>query len=294
MLCHPLKVDPTSDVGFRWREGLTSPARALPVNEFQITSHIVPGNGVTQLGGMILPNTLNYFSSSFSSYAFSAAYADVWRPEVRRLTLVRLNAVLERARKAGLQLPGDLPLLVIKEVNASHGADIVMSLFPRSRMIFLVRDGRDVIDSLLDANTADGWLTKGGAGKGGFETDDQRREFVREHSLSWTARMNICTRAYEEHDPALRRRVRYEDMLANTDASLGDLTGWLDLPGGPKRIQNIAKSHSFEAVPEERKGPGKIRRSATPGAWREGLTQEDQAIAQEIMRDRLVELGYEQ
>jgi hypothetical protein len=295
MLCHPLKVDPNSDVGFKWREGWQGEAPALPVNEFLISSHIVPGNGVAQMeNGVVLPKTLNRFSGAFASYAFSAAYEDVWRPEVRRLTLIRLYAVVERAREAGLKLAGDPPLMVIKEVNGSHGADVVMSLFPRSRMIFLVRDGRDVLDSLLDANKAGGWLTKRGGGKGAYETEEERREFVRENCLNWAGRMTICTRAYEDHDPALRRRIRYEDLLADTDGALADLAGWLDLPGGPKRIQNIAKSHSFEAVPEKRKGPGKVRRSATPGGWREGLTPEEQEMAQEIMGSRLVELGYEQ
>ena len=295
MLCHPLKVDPNSDVGFKWREGWLGEAPALPVNEFLISSHIVPGNGVAQMeNGVVLPKTLNRFSGAFASYAFSAAYEDVWRPEVRRLTLIRLYAVVERAREAGLKLAGDPPLMVIKEVNGSHGADVVMSLFPRSRMIFLVRDGRDVLDSLLDANKAGSWLTKRGGGKGAYETQEERREFVRENCLNWAGRMTICTRAYEDHDPALRRRIRYEDLLADTDGALADLAGWLDLPGGPKRIQNIAKTHSFEAVPEKRKGPGKVRRRATPGGWREGLTHEEQEMALKIMGSRLTELGYEQ
>jgi Sulfotransferase domain len=294
MLCHPLKVDPKSDVGFRWREGWEGEASALPVNEFLITSHIVPGNGVAQFeDGIVLPKTLNSFSGSFSSYAFSTAYEDVWRPEVRRLTLVRIQAVIERARQAGLKLEADSPLMVIKEVNGSHGADIVMSLFPRSKMIFLVRDGRDVLDSLLDANKAGGWLTKRGGGKGAYATEEERHQFVRENCLNWAGRMTICTRAYEAHDPALRRKIRYEDLLADTDSHLADLARWLELPGGPKRIQNIAKAHSFEAVPEKRKGPGKVRRSATPGSWREGLSPEDRQVAQEIMGDRLAELGYE-
>jgi hypothetical protein len=295
MLCHPLKVDPASDVGFKWREGWQGDASALPVNEFLITSHIVPGNGVAQMeNGVVLPKTLNRFSGAFASYAFSTAYEDVWRPEVRRLTLVRVQAVIERARQAGLKLGVDPPLMVIKEVNGSHGADVVMSLFPRSKMIFLVRDGRDVLDSLLDASKSGGWLTKRGGGKGAYETDEERRQFVRDNCLNWAGRMTVCTRAYEDHDPALRRKIRYEDLLADTDSHLADLAGWLELPGGPKRIQNVAKTHSFEAVPERRKGPGKVRRAATPGRWREGLTPEDQQVAQEIMGNQLVELGYEQ
>ncbi len=294
MLCHPLKVEPKSDVGFKWREGWQGEAAALPVNEFLITSHIVPGTGVAQMDdGVVLPRTLNGFSGSFASYAFSSAYADVWRPEVRRMTLVRLHAVIERGRESGLNLPDQMPLLMIKEVNGSHGADVVMSLFPRSKMIFLVRDGRDVLDSLLDASKAGGWLTKKGGGKGAFETEEERREFVRDNCLNWAARMNVCTKAYDNHDPELRRKIRYEDLLADTNSHLGDLATWLDLPGGPRRIENIAKQHSFEAVPEKRKGPGKVRRSATPGAWRQGLSPEDQEMAQEIMGRGLVKLGYE-
>ena len=271
MLCHPLKVDPSSDLGFRWREGWTGAAAALPVNEFLISSHIAPGAGATRMeNGMVLPMTLNRFSEDFSSYAFSIAYEDVWRPELRRLTLIRLYAVIKRAREAGLRLAADPPLMVIKEVNGSHGADLVMSLFPRSKMIFLARDGRDVLDSLLDANKEGGWMTKGTVGAVPHSNEEERREFVRENSLGWAARTTVCNVAYERHDPELRRKIRYEDLLADTEANLTDLASWLELPGGPKRIENIVKAHSFERVPEDRRGPGKIRRTATPGRLARG------------------------
>jgi hypothetical protein len=71
------------------------------------------------------------------------------------------------------------------------------------------------------------------------------------------------------------------------------LTGWLGIPGGPKRVDNVVRAHSFEAVPEGRKGAGKVIRSATPGRWREGMTREEQELAQEIMGERLAKLGYE-
>src|SRR4029079_8370198 len=162
--------------------------------------------------------------------AFSPSYADVWRPEARRLTLARLRAIIERAELAGLRLPPDWPLLVIKEVDDSHAADVVMSLFPRARMIFLVRDGRDVLDALVDANPPGGWLEKVGWGTGEFGNSQQKLEWMREHCRNWVARMNVCTRAFEAHDSALRQRVRYEDLLADTASRLSDLARWLDLP----------------------------------------------------------------
>ena len=300
MLCHPFQMEPHSQVGFKWREGWNGTVSALPVNEFQIAAHLAPGiygdstePTIADDSGTVLPRTLNRVTDYFASYAFSEAYADVWRPEARRMTLVRLYAVIERAREAGLDVPPELPLLVIKEVNGSHGADLVMPLFPRSRMIFLVRDGRDVLDSMIDANRPGGWTSRRQWGRAGFETEEERLAFVRENARNWTARMNACTRAYDEHEPSLRKRVRYEDLLAETPAGLGELERWLGLPSGPKRMETIAAQHAFEATPERGRGPGKLRRSATPGAWREGLTPEEQDVANEIMGDTLAELGYE-
>jgi len=292
MLCHPLKLNPRSEIGFTWRDGWTGQAFALPVDEFRIASHLVASSGAATVdNGTVIPDSINFFFNSFSSYAFSGAYEDVWRPEARRLVLIRLYAVLERARRAGLKLGEDIPPLIVKEVNSSHGADLVMSLLPRSKMLFLVRDGRDVLDSLLDGNRPGGWLLTGASG--GFTNGDERLEFVRESARGWLARTNVCMRAYENHDPQLRWRIRYEDLLADTERHLTDLTRWLDLPGGPKRVRNVVRAHSFEAVPEERKGSGKIIRSATPGGWREGMAPDEQSLAQEIMGERLAELGYE-
>ena len=233
MLCHPLKVDSRSEIGFRWRDEWTGEAAALPVDEFRIASHLVASSGaVTLENGVVGPDSINFFFRSFSSYAFSAAYEDVWRPEARRFMLIRLYAVIERAREAGLKLPADLPALLVKEVNSSHGADLVMSLLPRSKMIFLVRDGRDVLDSLLDGNRPGGWLLTGVAG--GFNSDAERHEFVRENSRSWVARTNVCP-SYENHSPDLRRRVGYEDLLAKDtpEGGLSDLAGWLGISNRP-------------------------------------------------------------
>jgi len=301
MLCHPFQMEPHSHIGFKWRKGWSGEAPALPVNEFQIAAHLVPGiygdstgdATVEDDGGQILPRTLNRVTGYFASYAFSDAYAEVWRPEARRMTLVRLYAVIERAREADLQVPQDLPLLVIKEVNGSHGADLVMPLFPRSKMIFLVRDGRDVLDSIVDANRPGGWLSKRKWGSDGLVSDADRPQFVREHALRWTARMNACTRAYQAHDPELRIQVRYEDLLADTADGLGRIERWLGLPSGPKRMESIAAQHAFEALPERGRGPGKMWRAATPGQWRESLSAEEQKIANEVMGETLVELGYD-
>jgi hypothetical protein len=295
MLCHPLEAKRSEPLGFSWPEDWRDPVPALAVDEFLISSHLAPHQGrVVDILGAPFPATLNGLFGRRSSYAFSTEFEDVWRPEARRLTLVRLHAIIERARAAGLPVVDGLPVLVIKEVNGSHAADLIMSLFPRSKLIFLLRDGRDIVDSLLDANSPDGWLTRSGLGRGGFETDEERLEWVRDMCRNWAARINVCSRAYELHDPDLRRRVRYEDLLAETQRELGDLAGWIGLPSDAPRIEEIVGSHSFSVVPEHLRGSGKRRRAATPGRWRESLTDQEQEVAFQIMGSRLEELGYEQ
>ena len=294
MLCDPLHPDREEPLGFSAPGGTRGVAPALPVNEFLLSAHLVPLQGRTvEIDGTLQPGTVNARYANKSSYMFSDEYADVWRPEVRRLTLMRLAAVVERARGAGLVEPGQTPFLVIKEVNGSHAADLVMSLFPRSRLIFLVRDGRDVIDSILDADGPGGWRAKRRGRTEAGDRDEKRLALVRQNSRNWEARMNVCARAYDEHDPALRRRLRYEDLLGDTPAVLGELLAWIGLPAADRHVREIAERHAFAAVPENRKGPGKVRRYASPGRWREALSPQEQRVAEEVMGDRLAELGYE-
>jgi hypothetical protein len=301
MLCHPFRMDPHEDVGFRLPPTWRGPVFTLPVNEFQIGAHLAPGmygdstvgSTIEDQDGTLVPRTRKRVNEYFASYAFSSAYADVWAPEARRMTLVRLFAVIERVRRTDLDLAEKLPLLVIKEVNGAHGADVVMPLFPRSRMIFLLRDGRDVVDSILDANSPDGWLTKLGWGLGGFSAPDERRRFLREAALQWVARMNVCERAYDAHDASLRMKVRYEDLLSDPTGHLEKLERWFPVPTGPKRLQSVVAQHSFGTIPDAGKGHGKFRRAASPGGWRESLTYEEQDMLQEIMAPTMRRLGYE-
>ena len=169
-----------------------------------------------------------------------------------------------------------------------------MPPFPRSRMLFLVRDGRDVLDSLLDANRPTGLADEGGGGVPGSSTTcGERRAWIREHCRNWVARMNVCLRrvrsARRRSAPArvLRGRARRHHRVSD-----GSQLAWLELPATSEEIRRIAAAHSFAALPDYAKGPGMFRRSANPGSWREGLADEEQQLVQEIMGELLVEFGY--
>ena len=52
------------------------------------------------------------------------------------------------------------PEFVIKDPNASHAAHAMAQLLPRARLIYLVRDGRDVVDSHVHAYGEGGWVAE--------------------------------------------------------------------------------------------------------------------------------------
>ena len=90
---------------------------------------------------------LNEIKREKPSYFFSDRYRDVWGPALRELIVARFDA---QARDTRIPAGAD-PLVIVKEPG-SHIADLLMSLFRTSRMIFLLRDGRDVVDSWLAAH----------------------------------------------------------------------------------------------------------------------------------------------
>lgn len=220
-------------------------------------------------------------------YFFSDDYEQAWQPELRRLVLARLHATSQRAsREHGLTDP----LVLIKEPNGSHAAELLMSLLPRSRMIFLLRDGRDVVDSMLDARAAGGWVEPGNVD---MSDPAQRLAYVRRQARLWLNATTAVQGAYAAQPEELRRTVRYEDLLSDPLATLGPLAGWLGLNRDDDALRESIEANAFEAIPRRLRGPGTPRRAATPGLWRENMTAAEQDAMLEIIGPRLAELGYE-
>lgn len=291
LLAHPLRLvdasqDPDDLLAFRAPPTWQGRVDAIPVDTTFIANHLAPLPGNADYGEDWEPRT---FAGTLGlnprpNYFFSPKYADAWRPELRRLMLVRFNRLVERT---GERYTVADPLVLLKEVAGGHAADLVMSLFPRSRMIYLIRDGRDVVDSQTAANRPGGWLPVKG-----YETPEERVEFVRRRSRTWVGDMKTIQRAFDAHPAELRRSVRYEDLLADTGGTVRPILDWLGLVRDERRLERAIEMNSFESVAPEIKGEGRFFRSATPGRWRENLTPEEQSIMQEVMAAELEALGY--
>jgi Sulfotransferase family len=216
---------------------------------------------------------MDQFRREDPDYFFSAASESVWRPGLRALIMERFASQL-----------GDRRYAVIKEPHGSQAAELLMSLFPRSRLIFLLRDGRDVVDSMLDAAQPGSWLIGSLSGFRGME----RSRALRMQAYLWRWRTEAVQSAFESHPEELRALVRFEDLREDPGPVIERLAGWLDLDPGP--IRDLAERSSADQI--ENKSRGTFVRSATPGLWREHLSAEEQAEVKGILGETLVRLGY--
>jgi hypothetical protein len=83
------------------------------------------------------------------TFIMGEPYREVWLRSIK-------NFVLEGATVRYPDLRED-QYLVVKEPNGSIGAPLLMEATPESRMIFLIRDPRDVVASRLEAFKQGGW-----------------------------------------------------------------------------------------------------------------------------------------
>ena len=222
-------------------------------------------------------------------YFFSTAYERIWKPRLRRLILARFDAQL---RDATRKRTVDAPLAVVKEPAGSQAAAFLLSVLPASRLLFLARDPRDVLDSIGDAVRAGSWL----AGQFGATSDPspaERMSVLRAQALRWLARTEVVTRTYDRLPERQRYLVRYEDLRADTVPVLDGILRWLglDIEGG--RLAQAVEKLSFEALPETSRGEGKFARAADPGLWRKNLSTEEQAMIREILGEAMLKLGYD-
>jgi hypothetical protein len=229
--------------------------------------------------------TLTEVKRSKPDYFFSDRYRDDWMPALRALIAARFAS---QAREVAAAEGIDEPTIVVKEPG-SHAAGLLLELFPSAGLVFLLRDGRDVVDSWVDAYQGGSWAQEEGA----FAVAPHGRlALIRWLASVWVFRTDAVQRAFASHDPARRVLVRYEDMLKDTAGQLKRVTETLRLRAGEEQVAEAAKEEEFERVAPGERGDGKEIRAATPGAWRENLSRHERRAMLEILEPKLRELGY--
>jgi hypothetical protein len=205
-------------------------------------------------------------------YALGEYYREAWIRSIRNFVLDGANA-----RFSGL---GEGIYLVIKEPNGSMGAPLLAEAFPESRIILLVRDPRDVVSSAMAAQRKGSWGDQWRADGGGDSlVDTDPDEFAQQWAHMYAVTLGKARKAYEAHEGP-KVVVRYEDLRADTLKTMNRLFSTLGIQVDEGELLRTVERHAWENVPENKKGPDKPHRKATPGGWKEDLTPEQAKIVE--------------
>ena len=192
------------------------------INESKINDHL----GVEVSDGKAGTAIRIEKSASRKTYFFSDEFKPVWKIYLRKLVLNRIHAQFQDLSKK----------IILKEPAARYVAYSTLSnCFPKSKMIVILRDGRDVLDSQMDALTF-GYLPGGRFTKKGPQPSRRsilllqmltkfqiyatlvkwlvpykRRATITNRAENWVKIVNRLMEAYNNHSEKLRYLLRYED-----------------------------------------------------------------------------------
>jgi Sulfotransferase domain len=181
--------------------------------------------------------------------------------------------------------------LIIKEPNGSIGAPLLSEAMPVSRVIFLVRDPRDVAASGLDAARKGSWQYENAADRGWKRealADNQPDVWVRRRAQNYVRHAGKARDAYEAHKGP-KVLIRYEELRDDTLGTMERLYSTLGIEVGGGDLARAVEKHAWENIPQKVKGQGKFYRKATPGGWREDLTPSQVEIVEQVSAPLLKE-----
>jgi sulfotransferase family protein len=172
--------------------------------------------------------------------------------------------------------------------------DDIRLILPEARVVHLIRDGRDVVASLLAASHT--WGTA-------WAPHTARRA-----ARTWVANVQNARRAGAQFPADRYCEIRYEELSARTARVLRRVTDFLGLEWAETDLDAAIRANTadelragrgtdirlggeFQSEGRVTEPEGFVRR-ATVGAWRQDLSPGQRFVVSWVARDLLRELGY--
>jgi hypothetical protein len=160
-----------------------------------------------------------------------------------------------------------------KSTFVVHHGERVLQVFPRARMLWLVRDPRDVAVS------------------------SRRSVFSPFHPLHvaelW-AEQQALAGALEQRHPGAVLRVHYEELVREPDAQIVRILAFLgeEMEPAVSRFYERAAAKHQAALSESWANTARPARPDSVGAWRHALLPREVAVVEAVAGPAMAELGY--
>lgn len=192
-----------------------------------------------------------------------------------------LRDFLRRTYERVLQTKPNATHILDKHPGYAFHTATIRAFFPTARFLHVIRDGRDVVASMLAARRDMGF---------GGET-------AAACAIEWRDSILAARRAAAEEKSYLE--VRYEQLLADPVGSLRTVLEFCGLRCDPDLAARIVEDNRFERMKAARKSPvagiqepaGHFRKGRA-GSWREELSPGQLAEVLRVAGSLLAELGY--
>jgi hypothetical protein len=216
---------------------------------------------------------------------------------------VSAHSCLECTRecRAAAGLPADAvgPCVELRELSrfgdASpdliYCAEALTYAFPDARIVQVIRDGRDVVTSMLADPVVMSWFRPSFVNVDtefpnpffGIETEDDRELWpglspAARCALRWRWSVRLAARLHHSLPAGQLKTIRYEDLLSKPDAALAELSRFTGTTVSAAEIRDVARTFRQR---------GRPRQPAGSTLSTEDATQIDKLAGEELRR-----LGY--
>jgi hypothetical protein len=210
-------------------------------------------------------------------YFFSKLHKNNWIQPLRKLILARVFSQTQTIEKN----------VIVKDPVGCNGTDILLDALPNSKIIYLIRDGRDEVDSRIDMHSPKSWARLK------ILSGENRIKAIEYYSKIWVINNRHIYTAFNSHKNELKLLVKYENLLKNTFTELKKIYNFLNIQINDDELQSIIDLYDFNKIPSTERGPGKFNRSGQVGGWRNNFDSQEQDLMNKVMGTMLKHFGYD-